>query len=215
MKKQLIIPLLLFVAFVIWTLLVCCVDVQSVGPENSSVGFSSLNKSVHELIGTNTDLYNLTDLLSVIPLLCCVGFALLGLVQIIKRKGITKIDRDIIALGCFYVAVISAYLLFDLFPINYRPILIDGILEPSDPSSTTLLTLSVMPTTLMQIFSRTKNKTLRLVFSVIISLFSSFMVIGRILSGVHWITDVIGGLLLSALLVFGYRVLCFALCKRN
>ena len=93
--------------------------------------------------------------------------------------------------------VIFAYLVFEMVPINYRPILINGALEASYPSSTTLLVLSVMPTLVFQVNRRCERKTVKRTVSIFAVLFSVFMVIGRSVSGVHWATDIVGSVLLS------------------
>lgn len=122
-------------------------------------------------------------------------------------------DRSILALGGFYIAVIAMYVLFELMPINYRPVLIDGCLEVSYPSSTTLMTMCVMPTAIMQLNGRIKSKALSRAFFLVIAVFTAFMVVGRLVSGVHWITDIIGGALLSAGLIFAYCWIITEPCK--
>jgi undecaprenyl-diphosphatase len=134
-----------------------------------------------------------------------MGFALLGLIQWIRRKYLTKVDYSIIVLGCFYIVVMVAYVLFEVFTVNYRPILIDGILEASYPSSTTMLVMCIMPTTIMQFNVRIKNDVLKRCVASAITTFIVFMVIGRLISGVHWFTDIVGGALLSNGLVLLYR----------
>ncbi len=191
-------------AFIIWTLLLCFVDVKAIGPQGSSVGFATLNGAFHELTGANVGLYIITDWLGLIPIATALGFTILGLLQLIKRKSLLKVDLSILALGVFYIAVIAVYLLFEEVVINCRPILISGNLEASYPSSTTMLVTCVMPTALMQFNVRIKNKTLRYVISAIIICFIAFMVIGRLISGVHWLSDIIGGALISAGLVTIY-----------
>ena len=99
-------------------------------------------------------IYTITDWLGLVPIAVCIGFGMLGLMQWIRRKSITKVDRDILLLGGYYILVILGYLIFEMIPINYRPILIEGAMEASYPSSTTLLVLSVMPTLLFQINRR-------------------------------------------------------------
>ena len=195
-------------AFSLWTFLLRYVDTKPIGPNRSVVGFATLNEFVHNLTGVNMTLYNITDWLGLVPVFIAFGFALLGLFQWIKRRKITKVDYSILALGGFYIAVIGVYLLFERVVINYRPVLINGFLEVSYPSSTTLLVMCVMPTALMQFNDRIKNKALKQVLSAIILLFIAFMVIGRIVSGVHGITDIIGGALLSTGLVMMY---CWAI----
>ena len=203
-KKRLVLGASLVVAFVLWTILVCFVDVRTIGPEGSSVGFATLNGFVHELTGVNWLLYTVTDWLGIVPIAVALGFAILGLVQLIKRKSLWKVDHSILALGVFYIVVMAAYIFFEVVVINYRPTLIDGYLEASYPSSTTMLVMCVMPTAAMQLNVRIKNTVLRRCAVITIVAFTAFMVIGRLISGVHWITDIIGGALLSAGLVMMY-----------
>lgn len=195
----------LFAAFVLWTVLVCFIDVAPIGPLCSSVGFSSLNGLVHDCTGVNMTLYIVTDWLGLVPIAVAFGFAVMGLIQWIKRKSILRVDRSILALGVFYIAVIAVYIFFENVVINYRPVLIEGYLEVSYPSSTTMLVMCVIPTAIMQLGTRIKNAKLRLCILLLLSAFTVFMVVGRLISGVHWVTDIIGGALISAGLVLAYR----------
>ena len=195
-------------AFVIWTLLLRTVDVRAIGPRSSSVGFGTLNQFFHELTGVNMTLYVITDWLGLVPIAFALGFAILGLCQLISRKSIFKVDLSILALGTFYIAVIAIFIFFENAVINYRPTLIDGYLEASYPSSTTLLVTCVMPTSMIQLGERIKKRSLRIAVLLTIAAFIAFMVIGRLLSGVHWLTDIIGGALISAGLVSIYAAVC-------
>ena len=203
-QKSLGIAIALLMAFAVWTVLVKWVDVRAIGPRESFVGFATLNGFVHDLTGTNFVLYTITDWLGLVPIATVLGFAILGLVQWIKRKHLVKVVGSILVLGGFYIVVMAVYLFFETFVINYRPVLINGCLEASYPSSTTMLVLCVMPTTLMQLNARIKSQTLKRWVGFGITAFILFMVIGRLLSGVHWFTDIIGGALLSAGLVMLY-----------
>ena len=191
-------------AFVLWTIGVTRIDVQAIGPQGSTVGFAALNRFVHDLTGVHMELYTITDWLGLVPVAFGFGFAVLGLAQWIKRKHILKVDFSILVLGGFYIVTLAAYLFFESHVINYRPVLIEGNLEASYPSSTTLLVLCVMPTALMQLRRRIGNPLFRRCVSVAIAAFMAFMIIGRLLSGVHWVTDIIGGILLSTGLVALY-----------
>ena len=206
-RKSLIASLCLFTAFVLWTAAICFVDVRAIGPQGSSVGFAGINGFVHTLTGVHFSLYDITDWLGLVPIFVCMGFGILGLVQWIKRKSICKVDYDILVLGGFYIITIVAYLFFESVVIKYRPVLINGHPEASYPSSTTLLVMCVMPTAIMQLNSRIKNNVLRNIIVVTCIAFIAFMVIGRLLSGVHWFTDIVGGILLSAGLVMLYRAI--------
>lgn len=193
------------VGFVIWTLLVATVDVQPIGPCRSFVGFATLNGLVHDFFGVHMWLYNLTDWLGLVPVFVGFSFGLLGLVQWIKRRSILKVDKSIRTLGIFYLAVIFVYVLFEYVVINRRPVLINGYLEASYPSSTTVLVLCVMLTAVTQFKEKIKNKTLCNIVCLINYLFVGFMVIGRLVSGVHWFSDIVGGVLVSLGLVLLYR----------
>ena len=194
-------------AFFLWTATIQFIDVQTIGPQGSSVGFATLNGFVHNLTGVHMSLYAITDWLELVPLAFVMGFALLGLVQWIERKYFLKVDYSILVLGGFYIVVMAVYVLFEVFVVNYRPVLIGGILEASYPSSTTMLVMCVMPTAIMQFNARIKNNILKRFVASAITVFVVFMVIGRLLSGVHWFTDIIGGALLSAGLVMMYRAI--------
>ena len=202
----------LLVIFTIWTGLVQCVDVKPIGANTTDIGFSTLNSYFHQMTGVHMTLYTITDWLGLIPIFICVVFGGLGLVQLIKRKSLFKVDKDLILLGIYYFIVIMGYLIFEMIPINYRPILMEGRLEASYPSSTTLLVLSVMPTLLLQIKRRSTHILITKIVSVVTILFSLFMVIARLTCGVHWLTDIIGALILSTGLYYLYKALVLMLC---
>ena len=143
-------------------------------------------------------IYNITDWMGLVPVFICMGFGAVGLVQLIRRRSLLKVDCDILFLGIYYVIVIACYLAFEMIPVNYRPILINGYLEASYPSSTTLLVLSVMPTLVFQAGRRMKDGMVKKSVYIMAVCFSVFMVAGRLISGVHWFTDIVGGILLSA-----------------
>lgn len=191
-------------AFGLWTGLVRLVDVRAIGPKESSVGFGAVNGAFHQWTGVHWGLYAVTDWLGLVPIGIALGFAGLGLWQLIRRRGLTKVDRSILALGGFYLAVMAAYLLFEKVVVNYRPVLIGGNLEVSYPSSTTLLVLCVIPTAMMQLKSRIPNPAVCRGVLGILGGFAVFMTAGRLISGVHWLSDIVGGGLLSAGLVEVY-----------
>ena len=194
----------LLVLFIIWTVALRFVDVGAIGPQGSSVGFATLNKAIHNITGVHMPLYNITDWLGLIPICFIMGFGILGLCEWIKRRNLFKVDYSILTLGGFYFVVMAAYIFFEMFVINYRPILINGILEASYPSSTTMLVMCVMPTAIMQFNARIKNSGFKKCVNILITAFIAFMVIGRLVSGVHWFSDIIGGAMLSSGLVLIY-----------
>lgn len=190
--------------FVFWTFLVRYVGVAPIGPDGSAVGLASLNRAFHNLTGVNMALYTITDWLGLVPIAIAVGFGVLGLMQWIIRKRLWNVDFSILVLGGFYIVTVAIYILFEYVVINYRPVLIDGYLEVSYPSSTTMLVMCVIPTAILQLYRRIKHCVFRCGAIAVLVIFTAFMTIGRLLSGVHWLSDIIGGMLLSAGLVTMY-----------
>ena len=195
----------LLAGFGAWTALIRRVDVQPIGPNGTSVGLAALNGWFHRLTGVHMGLYAVTDWLGLVPIGVCLGFAAMGAVQLVRRRRLARVDGDILLLGAYYALVILLYLLFEMVPINYRPILIDGALEASYPSSTTLLVLSVMPTLGFQAGRRCARAGLRRAAVFFSAAFSAFMVLGRLIAGVHWLSDILGAALLAAGLFAIYR----------
>ena len=196
--RTLMAGIIFLLSFAVWTLLIQTVDVQPAGPEGTEVGFAAFNCWFHNLTGVHMVIYNITDWMGLVPVFICMGFGAVGLVQLIRRRSLLKVDCDILFLGIYYVIVIACYLAFEMIPVNYRPILINGYLEASYPSSTTLLVLSVMPTLVFQAGRRMKDGMVKKSVYIMAVCFSVFMVAGRLISGVHWFTDIVGGILLSA-----------------
>ena len=194
----------LLVLSILYTVAIMFIDVQPIGPKGSAVGFAKVNQYFHTLLGTNILLYNITDWLSIPILFIMLGFAMAGLVQLIKRKSLLRVDSSILILGGFYVLVFLVYLFFEFFVVNFRPVLIQRILEASYPSSTTMLMMCIIPTAIMQFQRLILVKRLRNLVNSFCGIYASFMIIGRVLSGVHWITDIVGGILFSTTLVMLY-----------
>ena len=205
MKQTFIISGIILALFILWTVTVGTVDVAPVGPLGSSVGLSAVNRQFHNMTGVHLELYTITDQLSIIPLAIVCYFAVTGLLQWIRRKKLLLVDHDFLALGGFYAVVMALFIFFEICVINYRPILIDGALEASYPSSTTMLVMCVMPTAMIQTHRRVKNTLLRKILCTLMGGFIIFMVVARLLSGVHWLTDIIGSALLSTSLVLLYK----------
>ena len=197
-KKSLLIGSIFLAMFTVWTVLIQTVDVQPLGQNGTSIGFATFNCWFHHFTGVNMAIYTITDWMGLVPVVICLSFAGIGLVQLIKRRSPFKVDTDIMILGVYFVIVFLAYAIFEIIPINYRPILIEGKMEASYPSSTTLLVLSVMPALIEQIQRRLSGITAKRIIKIVAIAFSAFMVIGRLVSGVHWFTDIVGGVLLSA-----------------
>ena len=211
-KRLLWIGCIIIAGFAIWTLLIQVVDVQPLGINRTNIGFAIINCWFHRLTGVHMVIYTITDWLGIIPVFICIIFGGIGCIQLLKRRSLLKVDYDIILLGTYYILVILGYFIFEMMPINYRPILIEGFMEASYPSSTTLLVLCVMPTLIEQVNRRSENEISKKVIKALVICFSVFMVFGRLVSGVHWLTDIVGSIMLSVGLFCIYKaavLLCY------
>lgn len=201
-KKQLGIAIGLLIVFILYTICLINVDVQKIGPHDSEVGFATLNQSLFNKIGTNAFWYQVTEVLGVFPLMMVGYFALRGFFQLSTRKKLSLVDKEILALGFLYVVVAVCYVLFEKVIINYRPILEDGQLEASYPSSHTFLAITVLLSAFYVLKKETgRRKVIIAYLSLVVML---VLVIGRFLSGAHWGTDIFGGVLLGLTLVSFY-----------
>lgn len=201
-KNSFAISLVLFILFGILTWTLVNVDVQPIGPESSTIGLASINKIVDDWIGTSEFWYKTTEVFGYLGILTAVGFALIGFGQLISRKSLFKIDSSIIILGIFYILVIGIYILFEKVIINYRPVIIDGELAASFPSTHTMMILSIMGMGIVQFGRIIRDKMKLKIVNTLSILIILVTIIGRMLSGVHWFTDILGGILISLALVF-------------
>ena len=204
-KKKLIIAWLLIASCALFTIFVKIIDVNYIGYTNTPVGFSTINEFVFNLFGVNLLWYYITDWLGIMPILLSISYAIIGPCQLIKRKSFLKVDKELYILACFYIILIGIYIFFETLIINYRPVLIDGFLEASYPSSHTLMAITLCGSSIIINNRLFKNK-----FSKLIN-FMSYCIIaiticGRLVSGVHWFTDIIGGLLISFTLLYIFNL---------
>ena len=178
-------------------------DVAAIGPAGTEVGFSHINQLVHDLTGVNMLWYEITDYIGYASIAVCGLFALVGFVQMIKRRSLLKVDKEIWALGGLFIAVIACVVFFEKHIVNYRPIIMPGASEPeaSFPSSHTMLVMTVM-IAVMIISDRYLKSGLGALVRIVCFIVTLVTIGGRLWSGVHWFTDITGAILLSAALLF-------------
>lgn len=213
-KRLFAIGIALLILFAVFTLLAFTVDVKDVGISGTRLGFSGINRAVFGALGQSEAWLTVTDVLGIIVLLPVAAAGVTGLLQLIKRKSIKRVDAPILALGALYAADVFFYVLFELVIINYAPILKDGEIAASYPSSHTLLAVTVMVSAAAVLSLYLKRRALKITAYAVTGAIAAETVIGRLLSGVHWLTDIFASLLLSsALLVLFYGLLSFSAKK--
>ena len=205
-RKEILLCGGLFAIAIIYTLLVKYIDVQAIGPNDSLVGFATINNFMFNLTGVNMLWYDITDWWGFVPLFIAFIYAIIGFIQMIKIRSILKVDKEILGLGVYYIIVIGLYIFFETYVINYRPILMDGILEASYPSSHTLLSVCICGSSLIINKYLFKNKNFFKAENIISILSILVIVIGRFISGVHWFTDIIGAILISIALLKAFYI---------
>lgn len=209
-KRYLIGGFAFFLMFIIFTIIIKFIDVKNIGPHNSSVGLATINNFFVNKIGFHNKIYKLTEILGIIPIIIVLIYAIIGLYSLIEEKSFKKVNKNLYYLAIFYIIVLGIYVLFEKVIINFRPVIIEGILESSYPSSHTILAICICGSSIIlnnAIFKNNKIAKFENIISFIIIILLPLL---RFISGVHWFTDIIGGILLSLslLLFFKYFVDC-------
>ena len=198
---------ILFLAFFIFTALLCFVDIAPIGPNGSEIGFATINGAIFDTLGQNDFFYSISEITIYLAILVAAAFASLGAYQLIKRKKLFAVDKTILWLGVIYALAIFFYIAFEIVVIGYRPVLIDGELEAAFPSSHTMLVSTILISAIFAFNKLVRSLALRVTVSVTASIITAVTIVFRLLSGVHWFTDIVGGILLSAALVMLYYAL--------
>ena len=207
-KKSLIQFVAVTLIAVVFTVLVKIVDVGFVSSTGSLVGFSSVNIPFSQKFGFNPILYKVSEVLGYLIFLVIAVFAFIGCYQLIKRKSLMKVDKDLYALAITYVFTFALYIFFDkVLVINLRPIIMAGesIAEPSFPSSHTLLAVSVLGTAISEC-GKIRKKSFRVSLVIVLAILMGATVLSRLFYGVHWVTDIIAGILWGEVMMTLYQL---------
>ena len=222
-NKSLILSGVFLVLFLLLIVLLKTVDVAAIGPEGTSVGFSHINGAVHEFFGINNVWYALTQATMIIAFCLVFEYAIIGLIQLISRKSLAKVDSYLYCLGGLYAVVVVLYVFFDKVVINYRPIIEEGAehVEASFPSTHTMIVCTVLGSVIMIIRkfgsanSKLQSKKTATFIQAFLLVLIILTVIGRLVCGVHWLTDIVGGVLISLVLLFLFSGVLEKVTKEN
>lgn len=175
----------------------------------SEVGLSKLNNIVKYNYNEGWQIF--ADIFLYLGIALAAILAIVGFVQLIKRKSLFKVDRYIVICGIFLILAIFLWVMFDkVIIVNYRPIY-HYDLEPSFPSTHTFLVIFIYLSAHNIACMLTDNKKIKYGTLVAAILISFLVSLSRVLSGMHYITDVLAGIFLGLSLYF----LCFGLIKSS
>ena len=111
-------------------------------------------------------------------------------------------DRIIFVLLGLYVLSVIAYLIFEIVKVNYSPLSTSEKLKTSYPSTHVFIFFTFAISGVIALFNFIKDKgPLKIALLVIASLLAVLMVVFRLMSGHHYLTDVVGSILLATTLV--------------
>ena len=182
------------------------VDVTVAEATGTDIGLSTVNKAAHGFFGQSELWYEITEILGYAAIALAALFFVIALVQLIRRRSLFKVDRALIALGVLYVVMAAVYLLFELVIINYRPIIMpdSGTIEASFPSSHTMISVVIFGSGAVLVPRFIKNRVLAGCLQAVLVILIILTETGRLLSGVHWLTDIVGGLLIGGALLAAF-----------
>ncbi|MBQ3830409.1 MAG: phosphatase PAP2 family protein [Spirochaetales bacterium] len=206
-----VLGLAFLVIFLLFTYMVMKYDTAPVGFGGSVIGFSRFNTAFHELFPGDKGCYAASETLGYICLMLAGANAIIAIADFIRHRGIMNMHRRNIITMCYYAVVVAFYVLFEFVVINQRP----TEAEASYPSSHTMLALCVLYSEFVLLgFAAERNRSWASVFRIVCIVAMLSMIAFRLLSGVHWFTDICGGILLSLSLMMFYRACICRFCER-
>ena len=205
---------LFYVLFLALIVLLCLVDRMPRG-DGTEIGLATLNcgcfaavallnGSIDGNLELSMKLYKLTEYLGYFAILVLCVFALIGFLQLLRRRSLKKVDREILAMGGLFIVTLAVYVFFEKVVINCRPIIMPGEsgFEPSFPSSHTVMSIVILGSAALVLKKYVPSPALCTLLRIACVLLILVMVCCRFLSGCHWFTDILGGVLVSLALLF-------------
>lgn len=201
-KRYLIISCASLLLFLLFLIMLYTVDVKNIGAGVTKVGLCFINN--HSFMASNASMWDkISDVCMYLGIGVIGALFILGVVQLIQRKNILKVDKEILVFGCLVVLMIIIWLFFDkVLIVNNRPILVDGKVECSFPSTHIMITSFALLSGSYYLFKKINKKHLTIIMYVASAIIVTICFLGRVLSGMHFLTDAVCGLLMGLFLFF-------------
>lgn len=204
-KKWFLAALILTAVFVVLTITVKYVDQKNIGSQ--VIGWATINLWWRDIIGVRNFWQIASHIFAAITLIILVMFLVWQAIALLRRKSFRTMPRHWWFFDLTLIALALCYIVFQIMVINFRPLLIDGVAELSYPSSHVLLLATLWPVFILTLSREVKSRPWLRVASVIGIIVMTVGIIARLLSGYHWFTDIIGGIMLGAVLTCWYQAL--------
>lgn len=207
--------LILLTAFVLLIIMLKTVDTAAIGPENTVIGLSRINEATHNAIGESSTWYLISEASGALAFPVALVFAFYGIYELIKKKSFKAVDKELYCLAALYASAAVIYLFFETVIINYRPILEKGELAASFPSSHTLISITVYGSAAIILKSVLHDKKKKTTISSVLIFLMILTVVARLFSGVHWLTDIIGAILVSSSLLLLFDLFTYQISSKK
>ena len=199
------------VIFILFTIMVTALDGQTV--DGHRLGLATMNGWWRDLVGVNAAWRVVSDVVAVGTVFGAVGLLIVQIVAVVRGRGLRPVVRDWWGVDLVLISLGICYGLFQIVVINYRPLLMHGVAEASYPSSHVLLFATVWPLLILTLWRMTKRRWVRVTVMVVGMMVMLAGIVARALSGYHWLSDLVGGVLLGVTLVAWYLALQYNLPK--
>lgn len=149
--------------------------------------------------------YKISDIILLASIAAIVVFAILGLCQWVNRKSLKKVDKPLIAMFLPLIAISITYFVFDKFLIwNTRP---NGSGEPSFPSTHVMVVATIFLCIAIILPRYIRSKFAYILLDAMMLILLTLVCVGRVVSNMHWISDVIGGLIFAGIFATIYYLI--------
>ena len=139
----------------------------------------------------------ITNIILILSLIALGAFAVLGLVQWIKRKSLKKVDKQLRWFPLPLALMAATYVVFDKFLpkfFDFMPTRPNGSGEPSFPSTHVMIVATIFFITTIILPKYIKNKVVRIILELLMVIGLALTCTGRVMANMHTPIDVLGGI---------------------